>query len=84
MGLVEEQVRVCRQQVEATDAVKRGAELAVEECQHQFHARRWNCSTLQGLQVFGKVAIQGQQGGDGAGRVDMGSLPCAHGVSLTH
>ncbi|XP_059679583.1 protein Wnt-4-like [Gavia stellata] len=59
MGLVEEQVRVCRRQVEAMDAVKRGAELAVEECQHQFHSRRWNCSTLQGLQVFGKVAIQG-------------------------
>ncbi|XP_009988709.1 PREDICTED: protein Wnt-4a-like, partial [Tauraco erythrolophus] len=58
-GLVEEQVRVCRRQVEAMDAVKRGAELAVEECQHQFHSRRWNCSTLQGLQVFGKVAIQG-------------------------
>lgn len=62
MGLVEEQVRVCRRQVEAMEAVKRGAELAVEECQYQFHSRRWNCSTLQGLQVFGKVAIQGQQG----------------------
>lgn len=44
------------------EAVKRGAELAVEECQYQFHSRRWNCSTLQELQVFGKVAIQGQQG----------------------
>lgn len=59
-GLVEEQVHICWRQVEAMDAVKRGAELAVEECQHQFHSRRWNCSTLQGLQVFGKVAIQGQ------------------------
>ncbi|XP_064298526.1 protein Wnt-4-like [Phalacrocorax carbo] len=59
MGLVEEQVQVCQRQVEAMDAVKRGAELAVEECQHQFHSRRWNCSTLQGLQVFGKVTIQG-------------------------
>ncbi|NWW20053.1 WNT4 protein, partial [Falcunculus frontatus] len=38
---------------------QRGAELAVLECRHQFHSRRWNCSTLQGLQVFGKVAIQG-------------------------
>ncbi|XP_027537366.1 protein Wnt-4-like [Neopelma chrysocephalum] len=59
MGLVEEQVRICQRQVEAMDAVKRGAELAVQECQHQFHSRRWNCSILQGLQVFGKVAVQG-------------------------
>ncbi|NXA41910.1 WNT4 protein, partial [Eudromia elegans] len=58
-GLVEEQVRVCQRQVEAMDAVKHGAELATQECQHQFHARRWNCSTLQGLQLFGKVVIQG-------------------------
>nr|XP_006124223.1 protein Wnt-4 isoform X1 [Pelodiscus sinensis] len=58
-GLAEEQVRICQRQVEAMDSVKRGAELAIEECQHQFYNRRWNCSTLQGLQVFGKVAIQG-------------------------
>ncbi|KAM9388205.1 LOW QUALITY PROTEIN: protein Wnt-4a-like [Phaethornis superciliosus] len=58
-GLVEEQVRVCQMQVETMDAVRRGAELAVEECQHQFHSRRWNCSMLQGLQVFGKVVIEG-------------------------
>ncbi|XP_009865962.1 PREDICTED: protein Wnt-4a-like, partial [Apaloderma vittatum] len=58
-ALLEEQIRVCQWQAEAMDAVKRGTELAVEECQHQFHSQRWNCSTLQGLQVFGKVAIQG-------------------------
>uniref|UniRef100_A0A8C0GYN7 Protein Wnt n=1 Tax=Chelonoidis abingdonii TaxID=106734 RepID=A0A8C0GYN7_CHEAB len=58
-GLAEEQVRICQRQAEAMDSVKHGAELAIEECQHQFHNRRWNCSTLQGLQVFGKVAIQG-------------------------
>ncbi|NWW40963.1 WNT4A protein, partial [Panurus biarmicus] len=38
---------------------KGGTELAVLECQHQFHSHRWNCSTLQGLQVFGKATIQG-------------------------
>ncbi|NWW46546.1 WNT4 protein, partial [Pedionomus torquatus] len=38
---------------------KRGTELAVEECQHQFHSCWWNRSTLQGLQVFGKLTIQG-------------------------
>ncbi|XP_059580290.1 protein Wnt-4 [Alligator mississippiensis] len=55
-GLTEEQVQICQRQAEAMDSVKRGAELAVEECQHQFQNRRWNCSTLQGLQVFGKPA----------------------------
>lgn len=50
---------MCRQQVESVEAVKRGTELAVEECQPQFCWR--NCSTLQGLQAFGNIAIQGQQ-----------------------
>ncbi|KAM4790280.1 LOW QUALITY PROTEIN: protein Wnt-4-like [Cyanocitta cristata] len=58
-GLVEEQVRICRRQVEAMEAVQRGAELAVLECQHQFHSHRWNSSPLQGLQVCSKATIQG-------------------------
>ncbi|XP_017670089.1 PREDICTED: protein Wnt-4-like [Lepidothrix coronata] len=57
-GLVEEQVHICQWQVEAMDAVRQGVELAVQECQYQFHSRCWNCSTLKGLQVFGKVAVQ--------------------------
>ncbi|KAJ7418643.1 protein Wnt-4-like protein [Pitangus sulphuratus] len=61
MGLVEKQLLIYQWQVEAMDAVKRGVELAVQECQHQFHSRHWNCSTLQRLQAFGKVAIQGFQ-----------------------
>ncbi|NWR41241.1 WNT4 protein, partial [Regulus satrapa] len=32
-------------------------ELAVLECQHQLHSRCWDCSTLQGLQLFGKATI---------------------------
>ncbi|NXI10142.1 WNT4 protein, partial [Irena cyanogastra] len=38
---------------------KRGAELALLECQRHFHSRRWNCSTLQGLQLFSTATIQG-------------------------
>uniref|UniRef100_A0A8C8S1F7 Protein Wnt n=1 Tax=Pelusios castaneus TaxID=367368 RepID=A0A8C8S1F7_9SAUR len=54
-GLAEEQVWICQRQAEAMDSVKRGAELAIEECQHQFHNRRWNCSILQGLQDVDKL-----------------------------
>nr|XP_009683397.1 PREDICTED: protein Wnt-4-like [Struthio camelus australis] len=62
-GLVEEQIRICQRQLEAMDAVKHGAELAVEECQHQFHSRRWNCSTLQCLPSLCKRVHQPQQMG---------------------
>uniref|UniRef100_A0A670K0U5 Protein Wnt n=2 Tax=Podarcis muralis TaxID=64176 RepID=A0A670K0U5_PODMU len=58
-GLSQEQVRLCHRQAEAMDSVKHGAEVALKECQHQFRNRPWNCSTLQGLQVFGKVILQG-------------------------
>ncbi|XP_078509073.1 protein Wnt-4-like [Lissotriton helveticus] len=58
-GLTDGQLQLCRRQVEAMESVKRGAEVAIEECQHQFYNRRWNCSTLDGVQVFGKLIMQG-------------------------
>lgn len=41
----------------------------------------WNCSTLQGLQIFGKATIQGQRGGGGTGRLGVVSLQY---VPMTH
>ena len=64
---------MCLQQVESMEAVKRGTEMAAEECQPQFCWR--NCSTLQGLQAFGNTAIQGQQDSPvGSSGVGMGSI----------
>ncbi|KAJ8371371.1 hypothetical protein SKAU_G00113990 [Synaphobranchus kaupii] len=58
-GLIQRQVQVCRRSVEVMDSVRRGAQLAIDECQHQFRNRRWNCSTLDTLPVFGQVLTQG-------------------------
>ncbi|XP_067833132.1 protein Wnt-4-like, partial [Heptranchias perlo] len=53
-GLVEAQVQICKRQLRAMGSVKRGAEIAIKECQQQFQHRRWNCSILAGLEAFGK------------------------------
>uniref|UniRef100_UPI00398ED4A8 protein Wnt-4a isoform X1 n=1 Tax=Pristiophorus japonicus TaxID=55135 RepID=UPI00398ED4A8 len=60
-GLINRQIQICKRNVEVMDSVRRGAELAIEECQHQFRNRRWNCSTVDTLPVFGKVVTQGTQ-----------------------
>ncbi|ELW68513.1 Protein Wnt-4 [Tupaia chinensis] len=59
-GLIQRQVQMCKRNLEVMDSVRRGAQLAIEECQYQFRNRRWNCSTLDSLPVFGKVVTQGQ------------------------
>lgn len=62
-GLIQRQVQMCKRNLEVMDSVRRGAQLAIEECQYQFRNRRWNCSTLDSLPVFGKVVTQGEAGG---------------------
>lgn len=60
-GLIQRQVQMCKRNLEVMDSVRRGAQLAIEECQFQFRNRRWNCSTLDALPVFGKVVTQGER-----------------------
>lgn len=88
-GLIQRQVHLCKRNLEVMDSVRRGAQLAIEECQYQFRNRRWNCSTLDSLPVFGKVVTQGErrpqglcgwEGGAecavGKGMVGRGGLGC--------
>uniref|UniRef100_G3P6V6 Protein Wnt n=1 Tax=Gasterosteus aculeatus aculeatus TaxID=481459 RepID=G3P6V6_GASAC len=59
-GLTPGQVGVCRARGEVMESVRKAAEMVIEECQHQFRNRRWNCSTTQrGINVFGRVMNQG-------------------------
>jgi len=41
------QREVCRQHPSLMGNVASGAKYAIEECQHQFRNRRWNCSTIK-------------------------------------
>uniref|UniRef100_A0A671LR09 Protein Wnt n=1 Tax=Sinocyclocheilus anshuiensis TaxID=1608454 RepID=A0A671LR09_9TELE len=52
-GLIQRQVQICKRNVEVMDAVRRGAQLAIDECQFQFRNRRWNflLKTLQILTI---------------------------------
>nr|XP_023649567.1 protein Wnt-4a [Paramormyrops kingsleyae] len=57
-GLIQKQVQICKHNVEVMEAVQRGAQLAIDECQFQFRNRRWNCSTMETLPIFDKVVSQ--------------------------
>jgi len=59
VGLVRRQKHVCRRHVEMMEAVKSGAVVAIQECQQQFRNRRWNCSTVNAVSVFGKIHNSG-------------------------
>ena len=39
--------------------VIQGASKGIEECQHQFQDRHWNCSTVRDGSVFGPVLYHG-------------------------
>ena len=59
-GLVGKQRRLCRVHPDVMVSLGKGARLGVEECQYQFRAQRWNCSTLErDASVFGKVMLKG-------------------------
>ncbi|NXW04747.1 WNT4 protein, partial [Fregetta grallaria] len=76
-GLIQRQVQMCKRNLEVMDSVRRGAQLAIEECQYQFRNRRWNCSTLDTLPVFGKVVTQGEPGGHVPGVLLHGGMATA-------
>jgi hypothetical protein len=61
-GLNRKQIRVCKRNVELMPSVKKGAEMAIQECQHQFKYRKWNCTTInkKNEPVFGNALNKGK------------------------
>jgi len=59
-GLVKQQRQICKRNVDMMSAVRAGALHAIDECQHQFRHRRWNCSTVNAATVFGRIVKSGQ------------------------
>lgn len=61
-GLVPKQLRFCRNYIEIMPSVAEGVKLGIQECQHQFRGRRWNCTTIEdNLAIFGPVLDKGEK-----------------------
>lgn len=63
MLLRNKQRRMIREHPGVLQAISRGVNMALQECQHQFRNRRWNCSTknfLTGKNLFGKIVDRGK------------------------
>ncbi|KAI6218326.1 Wnt-4 protein precursor [Aphelenchoides besseyi] len=45
-GLNRRQVKFCRRNFDTMASISEGARIAYDECQFQFHKRRWNCSLI--------------------------------------
>lgn len=61
-GLVPKQLRFCRNYIEIMPSVAEGVKLGIQECQHQFRGRRWNCTTIDdSLAIFGPVLDKGKE-----------------------
>lgn len=53
------QKTVCKRNLDMMDPIKHGAVEAIEQCQHQFAGRRWNCSTVDGPHILGRLLNYG-------------------------
>nr|XP_032819252.1 protein Wnt-5b-like [Petromyzon marinus]XP_032819253.1 protein Wnt-5b-like [Petromyzon marinus] len=60
-GLSPGQRKLCSLYQDHVTHVAAGARLAERECQHQFRARRWNCSAGDGEHAFGRVTDTGSR-----------------------
>lgn len=59
-GLSPGQARLCHLYGDHMSAVAAGAKQTLTECKHQFQSRRWNCSLLDDVNVFGPVIVSGK------------------------
>lgn len=79
-GLVPKQLRFCRNYIEIMPSVAEGVKLGIQECQHQFRGRRWNCTTIDdSLAIFGPVLDKGNPRGWGRA----GTAPLGFGYTRT-
>lgn len=59
-ALTQRQVKLSRRFPELIPYIAGGARKSILECQHQFQARKWNCSAHNPENVFGKILNLGK------------------------
>ncbi|KAK7482701.1 hypothetical protein BaRGS_00025999, partial [Batillaria attramentaria] len=59
LGLVKQQIKLCRDNLDLMPSIARASSLSVETCQSQFSDRRWNCSSIGRLPARSKDLVRG-------------------------
>lgn len=49
------QQKFCLKSTKLMDIASKGAKVAIDECQHQFKYKRWNCTIYNRPHVFGHI-----------------------------
>ena len=49
------QRKLCHRNVKLVNIMSRAAALAIDQCQHQFRFKRWNCTVFNKTNVFGSL-----------------------------
>ncbi|KAL8163627.1 UNVERIFIED_CONTAM: Proto-oncoprotein Wnt-1 [Gekko kuhli] len=59
--LSRKQRKLIRQNPGILHSISSGLQSAIKECKWQFRNRRWNCPTMPGPNIFGKIVNREQQ-----------------------
>ena len=60
LGLVKQQIKQCRDNLDLMPSVARASAVSVDTCQGQFSDRRWNCSSVSLLPGRPKDLVRGE------------------------
>ncbi|CAG2111406.1 unnamed protein product, partial [Medioppia subpectinata] len=60
-SLTAKQIQICQQMPQSLSIISYGIRLASDECQRQFRHKRWNCTLMNGNNIFTHIMFRGSR-----------------------